>query len=130
VACAAGIATLDIYRETAILEQVRQDTAHHWRNRWGSLIDHPIVGEARTQGLFGALELVRDKASRQRIDADHRAAVHCRNAAIDNGLMVRQVGDAIISAPPLIISREEIDLLIDRLSIALDTTARHYGLNS
>ena len=103
VACAAGVATLDIYRETAIVAKVQQDTAHHWRYRWGALIDHPIVGEARTQGLFGALELVRDKATRQRIDADNRAAVHCRNAAIGNGLMVRQVGDTIISAPPLII---------------------------
>ena len=129
VACAAGIATLDIYREAAIVEKVQQDTAHHWRNRWGALIDHPVVGEARTQGLFGALELVRDKASRQRIDADHRAAIHCRNAAIGNGLMVRQVGDTIISAPPLIISREEIDVLVDRLTIALDATAGHYGLS-
>ena len=60
---------------------------------------------------------------------DHRAAIHCRNAAIGNGLMVRQVGDTIISAPPLIISREEIDELINRLTIALDATARHYGLN-
>lgn len=130
VACAAGVATLDVYRETAIVEKVQRDTAQHWRNRWGALIDHPIVGEARTLGLFGALELVRDKASRQRIDADHRAAIHCRNAAIDNGLMVRQVGDTIISAPPLIISREEIDRLIDRLTIALDATATHYGLNT
>ena len=129
VACAAGVATLDIYRETGIVEKVQQDTAHHWRNRWGALIDHPIVGEARTQGLFGALELVRDKATRQRIDTDHRAAIHCRNAAIGNGLMVRQVGDTIISAPPLIISREEIDVLVDRLTIALDATAGHYGLN-
>ena len=130
VACAAGVATLDIYRETGIVDKVQQDTAHHWRNRWGALTDHPIVGEARTLGLFGALELVRDKASRQRIDADSRAAIHCRNAAIDNGLMVRQVGDTIISAPPLIISREEIDALIDRLTIALDATATHYGLNT
>ena len=128
-ACAAGLATLDIYQETAIVEKVRQDTAHYWRDRWGALIDHPIVGEARAQGLLGALELVRDKAARQRLDADNRAAIHCRNAAIGNGLMVRQVGDAIISAPPLIISREEIDLLIERLASALDATAKHYGLN-
>ena len=42
--------------------------------------------------------------------------------------MVRQVGDTIISAPPLIISREEIDELINRLTVALDATARHYRL--
>ena len=53
----------------------------------------------------------------------------CRDAAIGEGLMVRAVGDAIITAPPLITSPEEIDLLVDRVRAALDATARHYGIN-
>jgi putrescine aminotransferase len=43
--------------------------------------------------------------------------------------MIRQVGDSVISAPPLIINREEIDLLIHRLAVALDATAKQYGVN-
>ena len=43
--------------------------------------------------------------------------------------MVRQVGDTIISAPPLIVNHEEIDLLTERLRVALDKTARQYGIN-
>ena len=128
VACAAGIATLAIYAETALVEQVRSDTAKYWADRWQTLAEHPIVGEARARGMLGALELVRRKPGNERLDKDNRAAVFCRNTAIDNGLMVRQVDDAIISAPPLIMSHAEIDLLIERLGIALDRTARRYGV--
>ena len=49
---------------------------------------------------------------------------------MSNGLMVRAVGDSIISAPPLICTRDDIDLLVDRLTIALDLTAKHYGINT
>ncbi len=129
VACAAGIATLDIYRDENIVERVGGDTARYWVERWQSLAGHAIVGEARAIGMLGALELVRHKPGRERLDSDSRAAVFCRNTAIDNGLMVRQVGDAIISAPPLIVSHAEIDTLIERLAAALDATARNYGVN-
>ena len=127
-ACAAGIATLAIYEESGLVERVQRDTAGYWASRWRSLAEHPIVGEARAKGLLGALELVRNKPGRERLDQDGRAAIFCRNRAIGNGLMVRQVGDAIISAPPLIINRAEIDTLIDRLAAALDATAGHYGV--
>jgi putrescine aminotransferase len=52
----------------------------------------------------------------------------CRDLAIAGGLMVRAVGDAIITAPPLIISAEEIDLLINRLRRALDQTASAFSI--
>jgi len=50
--------------------------------------------------------------------------------AINHGLMVRSVGDAIVTAPPMVCNREEIDLLIARLTIALDYTAKHYGIKT
>ncbi len=130
VTCAAGIATLEIFRETGIVEVVDNDTSRYWADRWLSLADHPIVGEARARGLLGALELVRPDSGNQRLDSGNRAAVFCRNAAIAGGLMVRQVEDAIISAPPLIVSHGEIDILIERLATALDRTAAHYGVGA
>lgn len=130
VACAAGVATLDIFKETNLVEQVQQDTAVYWAERWGSLADHPIVGEARTKGVLGAIELVRESPAKGRLAEDSKAAVFCRESAIGRDLMVRQVGDAIISAPPLIVNHEEIDLLVARLRKALDDTAAHYGVNA
>ena len=130
VACAAGIATLAIYEKSEIVERVHSDTARYWANRWQSLADHPIVGEARARGMLGALELVRRKPGKERLDSGNRAAIFCRNTAIAKGLMVRQVEDAIISAPPLIMTHAEIDLLIERLGMALDRTARTYGVRT
>ena len=127
-ACAAGVATLDIYAQNRILHRVANDTARYWTERWASLAEHPIVGEARSKGLLGALELVRQKPGTERLEAGNRAAVFCRDQAIDAGLMVRQIEDAIVSAPPLIISHAEIDLLIERLTSALDMTAQRYSI--
>jgi putrescine aminotransferase len=129
VCAAAGIATLDIFQDEGIVERAGGGLAAHLASRWSELADHPIVGEARTRGVLGAIELVRDKPSRARLEPDSKGAMFCRDAAIGEGLMVRAVGDAIITAPPLITSPEEIDLLVDRVRAALDATARHYGIN-
>lgn len=129
VACAAGLATLEIYQELNTPSYVSDDIAPYWASRWSELADHPIVGEARTLGMLGAIELVRDADARARLDTDGKAAVFCRDAAVEGGLMVRAVRDSIVSAAPLVCTRAEIDLLIDRLVQALDATANHYGIN-
>jgi putrescine aminotransferase len=92
------------------------------------LRDHPIVGEVRGLGMLGAVELVRDKHSRERLAPDSAGAVYCRNRANACGLMMRQTGDAMITAPPLICNRKEIDDLVDMLSKALDQTAEYYNI--
>ena len=127
--CAAGLATLGILEETGIIESAARDIAPHFQRRLREFIDHPIVGEVRGKGLFAALELVRDKASRERLAPQSAGAVYCRDRANTNGLMVRQTGDAMITAPPLVCSIEEIDILIDKLGLALDATALYYGIN-
>jgi putrescine aminotransferase len=129
-ACAAGIATLKIYHELGTKKYVSDDIGPYWAGKWQELSHHPIVGETRNLGMLGALELVREMPSRARLAPEHAAGSVCRDAAVANGLMVRAVGDSIISAPPLVCTREEIDLLIDRLHKALDLTAKHYGINT
>ena len=73
--------------------------------------------------MLGAIELVRKKGTKDRIAPDSAAAVFCRNSAIQNGFMVRQVGDGLILSPPLIITESEIDQLIAGVHAALDATA-------
>jgi putrescine aminotransferase len=129
-ACAAGLATLEIYHELGTIDYVSNDIAPYWQRKWLELRDHPIVGETRTLGMLGALELVREMPLKTRLAPDDESGSVCRDAAMSNGLMVRAVGDSIISAPPLICTRDDIDLLVDRLTIALDLTAKHYGINT
>ena len=128
--CAAGLATLDILEQTRIIEEGVVDLAPYFAERLQTLVDHPIVGQVRVKGLFAAVELVRNKASRERLAPQSEAAVFCRDSAIGRGLMVRQTGDAMIMAPPFVTERTEIDFLVNQLAAALDLTAAHYGVSS
>lgn len=78
--------------------------------------------------MFAAVELVKDKSSRERLAPDSAGAEFCRDAAVANGLMVRATGDAMIMAPPLVCSLAELDILVDKFTQALDSTAAHYGI--
>jgi putrescine---pyruvate transaminase len=127
-ACAAGIATLKVLRKKKIVEAAAAKLAPYFQERLQTLRDHRIVGEVRSVGMLGALELVRDKHSRERLAPDAEGAVYCRNRAIAAGLMVRQTGDAMITAPPLICTRREIDSLVNMLAKALDETAAHFSV--
>ena len=86
------------------------------------------MGQVRVKGLFAAVELVRDKSTRERLAPESAAAVYCRDTAITRGLMVRQTGDAMIMAPPFVTERSEIDFLVDQLAAALYRTGQHYGV--
>lgn len=129
-ACAAGIATLDIMQSEDIVERVATHIGPYFAHRFNSLADHPIVGEVRVKGMLAAVELVADKSSRQRLAPHSEGALVCRDAAMHNGLVVRAVGDAMISAPPLICSEAEVDLIVARLSKALNATAAHYNVKA
>lgn len=126
--CAAGLETLRILRQSNIIEHAATTLGPHFQARLQQLTEHPIVGEVRGQGMFAAVELVSDKASREPLAPESAGAEYCRDIANANGLMVRQTGDAMITAPPLVCSIEEIDFLADTLVQALDETAKHYGI--
>jgi len=129
VACATGIATIDILKEQKIIENMSANIGDYMEQRWKQLEDHPIVGEARVKSMVASLELVKDKSSRERLAAEDEGAVYCRDIAIENGVIIRAVNNALISAPPIICNKQEIDTLIDTLILALDTTAKKYGVS-
>jgi len=129
VACAAALATLDILQFEQVIERTAT-TSTRLRTRLQSLQDHPLVGEVRTHGMLAAIELVRNKSTRERLETNGIAAEVARDHAIANGLMVRAVADSLVTAPPLIIADDEMDLLVSRLRRALDLTASHYGIST
>jgi len=129
VACATGLATIDILKEQKIIENMSANIGDYMEQRWKQLEDHPIVGEARVKSMVASLELVKDKSSRERLAAEDEGAVYCRDIAIENGVIIRAVNNALISAPPIICNKQEIDTLIDTLILALDTTAKKYGVS-
>jgi len=127
VACAVARATLQVLRQEKLLERVRDAVIPAFSSRWQKLADHPLVGEARSAGLIGALELVSHKTSRQRFAKELKAGERCRDFSIEEGLVMRAVGDSMIVAPPFITTDAQLDELVDKAWKALDQTQRVLG---
>ena len=122
VAAAVALANLDLMISEEIVQRVRERIGPYFQARWAELAEHRIVGECRSVGLLGALEIVPDKSSRQRFDAKGTAGLIARDAAIAQGLVMRAVGDTVIVAPPLVFTREHVDELVTKAARALDKT--------
>ncbi|WP_417720521.1 aspartate aminotransferase family protein [Salipiger sp.] len=121
VACAVALENLRILDEEGIVERVRTDTGPYLKERFESLADHPLVGEARIIGMMGSLALTPDKATRAPFAAEAGTVGYiCRERCFANNLIMRHVYDRMIISPPLVITRAEIDTLIERARISLD----------
>lgn len=125
VSAAAALANLDILEREGIVDRVGAHTAGVFAEKFKALGDHPLVGEAATCGLLGRLELVPDAKSGSRRRFDHIGTVGgiCRDNCFANNLVMRAVKDSMVCSPPLIISDDEIDSLVERAWKALDLTA-------
>ncbi|MDF1668411.1 MAG: aspartate aminotransferase family protein [Roseovarius sp.] len=123
VACAVALENLRILDEEGIVARAGTETAPYLKQKWESLADHPLVGEARIVGMMGSIALSPHKESRAMFAADAgTAGVIGRDACFDNGLIMRHVGDRMVISPPLVITKDEIDTLADRAWKALDAT--------
>ncbi|PSM17904.1 aspartate aminotransferase family protein [Nitratireductor sp. StC3] len=125
VACAVALKNLEIIEREGLVARVAEDTGPYLgealRQKLG---DHALVGEIRSFGLLAAIEIVKDKETKTRFDPVGRAASLVRDHAIANGLMMRAVNDTMILSPPLIWTRETIDMACERIARALDLAAR------
>ncbi|OXZ01495.1 aminotransferase [Pseudomonas aeruginosa] len=122
VAAAVALENIRILREEKIIEKVKAETAPYLQKRWQELADHPLVGEARGVGMVAALELVKNKKTRERF-TDKGVGMLCREHCFRNGLIMRAVGDTMIISPPLAIDPSQIDELITLARKCLDQTA-------
>ena len=121
-ACAVAIANIKILQDENLVEHVKSDIGPYLQAGWKKLAEHPIVGEARMVGLMGALEIVADKNSLERFEEKQGVGTICRDFLVDNGLVMRAVGDTIVTAPPFVLSHEEADELVAIAWKCLDLT--------
>jgi 4-aminobutyrate--pyruvate transaminase len=121
VTSAVALETLNIYEKDDILSHVRR-MAPRMQAGLRRFADHPLVGEVRGIGLIGAIELVRDKATKAPFDAAQAVGPFLAKRAHQHGLILRALGDSIAFCPPLIINEAEIDLMFERFALALDDT--------
>ena len=122
VACAVASANLRIIERENLVDSVREVLAPHLAAKWRQLAEHPLVGEARCTGLLGALELVRDKATRRFFDKRGEVGTICRDFCFESGLIMRAVRDTMIVSPPLVITPAQLDELAEKAWRCLDLT--------
>ncbi len=123
VAAAVALENLRILEEEKIIDTVREETAPYLKKKWEALVDHPLVGEAKIVGMMGSIALTPNKATRAPFKAPvGTVGFKCREHCFANNLIMRHVGDRMVISPPLIISKTEIDTLIERATRALDLT--------
>ncbi len=108
LACAAGLATLDVYRSEGLFARAA-NLAAHWEERVHALKGLPHVIDLRNMGLIAGIELepIAGQPTRRAFDA----FLKCYEA----GLLIRTTADIIALSPPLIISAEQIDEIFDIL---------------
>ncbi len=121
VAAAVALKNIEIMEREKLIERTRDDTGPYLAKALATLNDHPLVGETRSCGLLGAVEIVADKATGARFGgAEGTAGPVVRDLCIENGLMVRGIRDTIVMCPPLIITHEQIDEIVRIIRLALD----------
>ena len=119
--CAVALKNIEIMERERLIERTREDTGPYLAKALASLADHPLVGEARSIGLLGAVEIVAEKGTNKRFKGEEgNAGPVVRDLCIKNGLMVRGIRDTIVCCPPLIITHAEIDRLVDTIKRSLD----------
>ena len=115
VASAAGLATLETYKDEGLLTRGSGELAKYWEDALHSLKDLPHVIDVRNLGLIGAVEL--EPMAGQPTKRAFSAFVK----AFEAGILIRTTGDIIAMSPPLIIEKSHIDTLIGKLAEVLKT---------
>lgn len=126
VACAAALENIRIIEEEQLVAKVADDTGPYLHQCFASLGEHPLVGYADSCGLVAGLNLVRKKGTtvheNELFDEDQGVGMLCRGHMFDNGVIMRAVGERMIVAPPLVMTRAQIDEMVGLIGVCLDKT--------
>jgi 4-aminobutyrate--pyruvate transaminase len=121
VAAAVSLENLKIIEERDLVGHVRE-IGPRLLDGLNALADHPLVGEVRGVGLIAAVELVADKKTRAPFDPALKIGMKAQDLALEHHMIIRSLGDSIAVTPPLVITAEEIDMLLVRMRRTLDAT--------
>ena len=117
MACAAGLAALDVYQREGLFTRARE-LESFWEERAHQLQGASNVIDVRNYGLIAGIELA------PRSDAPGQRAFEVFQRCFEAGVLIRVTGDIIALSPPLIISENEIDLIFSTLGDAIEACAR------
>lgn len=120
VGCAIALKAIDVVMNEGLAENVKKITPH-FEAGMKRLAENPNIGEWRGKGLMGALEAVKDKATKTPFDGSLSVSERIANTCTDLGLICRPLGQAIVLCPPFIITETHLDEMFEKLETALKT---------
>jgi adenosylmethionine-8-amino-7-oxononanoate aminotransferase len=128
LACAAALAVQRVMRRDDLLANVRKQGGYLARRLQERFGNHPFVGDVRGRGLFQAVEIVADRATKEGFDPARKVHARVKHEAMARGLMVYPMGgtidgtrgDHVLLAPPFIIDGPAVDTIVERLGDAID----------
>ncbi len=121
-ACAVALENINILERENLIDTVANDTGPYFQARLRELVDHPLVGEVRGVGMIAAIELVQDKVERVSFPVEMGVGKRCREHCFANGIVMRAARDCIVTAPPLVMSKDDVDEFVGIFSRCLDLT--------
>ncbi|MFZ3323968.1 MAG: aspartate aminotransferase family protein [Usitatibacter sp.] len=135
VAASAALAVQKVIRREGLVAKVRDDGAYFAKRLAATIGSHPNVGDIRGRGLFMGVELVADRASKRPFEPAARLNAKVRAEAMARGLMVYPMGgtidgergDHVLLAPPFVVTRAELDTIVDRLAGAIGAAVASAG---
>lgn len=123
LACAAALATLDIFEQDNVIE-ANKALAARMASATAHLAEHPHVAEVRQTGMALAIEMVQDKASKTAYPWQERRGLKVFQHALERGALLRPLGSVVYFLPPYVITPEQIDFLAEVASEGIDLATR------
>ena len=119
VCTAVGLENLAIIEENNLVGNA-VTSGEILQDRLRKLVDHPLVGEVRGLGLIAGVELVANKATKEKFDPVGSVGALVSQIAQEKGLIIRGIQDTLAFCPPLVITPEEVNNMVDIFEAALN----------
>lgn len=113
ISCAVACESLNVFEDEDILRKNQQKSEYIWEKVSKIAHNHPFVGDYRQLGMVGAIELVEDKESKKGFDWKKRVGYQIYKIGLENGIIIRPLGNVIYFMPPYVVRYEDIDFMIE-----------------
>ena len=123
VSCAAACASIDLFEAENTLGNVK-NISTALNSFLEGIADHPMVGDTRTIGAVGAIELVKDPATGEPLDPKDRVGLSIYRQALKHNLLLRPLGDIIYLFLPLSVTPEELKDILSRTGDVLQSCVK------
>lgn len=117
--CRVALEVLKIFEDEKVLDQIKEKGAYMRELAIRTFEGHPFVGEYRQTGMVGAIELVKDKETKEPFPSKDRVGYQIYKIALEKGLLLRPLGNILYFMPPYVITKDEINIMIEKTNEAI-----------